>query len=416
MFPAVQEVGTPLRLVLYFGMPLIAQEYEKTMDSTAMDSNGVKKASTWRLVNLSLGFSAIIFFLDLIGGISFKPLTWLSENHYLLNSYLVDLPPFLILAIRIFLNFILPSSLFLILFLVLGVHKKCKKKLTIPGCFITIIWMSVPIVILYIVKFEAHSQKTVIFFVISLSYISWVIKVLVFTVTVFSVIELVSIFRSKVFASNYVQNSIVVCMLLPPIITLILLLPTIIKSQQANQQFKRWCEGVGVQLLDEPSAPVKSVAYDWDLSRPRIWSRFNHITIGDPPKVISYRYSTSWNQSKHYEKVRLDFIERRRHIFYSGRATINPDAAYYHYPRVDGPKPYYGVESLSADVLAFLNAKSSAGKHWGALHTLTVTDRRSGTLLGIQTYVVDRINNRACGANIGNVISQQEFIFSAISR
>ena len=85
-------------------------------------------------------------------------------------------------------------------------------------------------------------------------------------------------------------------------------------------------------------------------------------------------------------------------------------------------QPYYGVESLSADVLAYLDVDKpdeirKAPINQGAIrYQLTLSDRRSGAILGVQTFVVDRINNRACGANVDKNISQEAFIYDAINR
>ena len=49
-------------------------------------------------------------------------------------------------------------------------------------------------------------------------------------------------------------------------------------------------------------------------------------------------------------------------------------------------------------------------------YQITLTDRRSGAVLGVQTYVVDRLNHRACGVNVDSVISPSAFIFDAINR
>ena len=49
-------------------------------------------------------------------------------------------------------------------------------------------------------------------------------------------------------------------------------------------------------------------------------------------------------------------------------------------------------------------------------YELTLTDRRSGDVLGVQRFVVDQVNRRACGANVDGNISQDAFIHDAIHR
>jgi len=47
---------------------------------------------------------------------------------------------------------------------------------------------------------------------------------------------------------------------------------------------------------------------------------------------------------------------------------------------------------------------------------ITITDRRSGAVLGVQRYVIDTANRRACGANAGAYIDPMAFISEAINR
>lgn len=78
--------------------------------------------------------------------------------------------------------------------------------------------------------------------------------------------------------------------------------------------------------------------------------------------------------------------------------------------------------TLSADVLLYFDANRpeemrKATLYEGAVrYELTLTDRRSGAILGVQSYVVDRINGRACGTNVDGNISQDAFIYDAIHR
>jgi hypothetical protein len=56
------------------------------------------------------------------------------------------------------------------------------------------------------------------------------------------------------------------------------------------------------------------------------------------------------------------------------------------------------------------------GKQGLVRYELTSKDRRSGEIIGVRTYVLDRVNGRACGANASGIISQGEFIYDAIHR
>ena len=85
-------------------------------------------------------------------------------------------------------------------------------------------------------------------------------------------------------------------------------------------------------------------------------------------------------------------------------------------------KPYYGVDQLSADVVAFVDVDNpdelrKAPIYQGAIrYQITLTDRRSGAVLGTQVFVVDRLNHRECGANVGNTINPPAFIVDTITR
>lgn len=127
------------------------------------------------------------------------------------------------------------------------------------------------------------------------------------------------------------------------------------------------------------------------------------------------------NSTEATKEARFEFTERRAGDG-AGAATINPTAPYYRFPAFSAQQPYYGVDKLSADVLAYLDVNKpdeyrKAPKYQGAIrYQIKLTDRRSGAVLGVQTYVVDRLNHRACGVNVDSAISPSAFIFDAINR
>lgn len=86
-------------------------------------------------------------------------------------------------------------------------------------------------------------------------------------------------------------------------------------------------------------------------------------------------------------------------------------SAYYRFPKRHA---YYGIDSFSADLLAFLEVDTRGEPRGPVRYKWTLTDRRSDAVLGVYTYVVDRFNKRACGANIGNSVSLVAFIHTAI--
>jgi hypothetical protein len=80
------------------------------------------------------------------------------------------------------------------------------------------------------------------------------------------------------------------------------------------------------------------------------------------------------------------------------------------------------VDSFSADVLLYIDVdrpeelRKARPNQSAVRYELTLTDRRSGAVLGTFSYVVDQVNLRGCGANVDGNISQDAFIYDAIHR
>lgn len=187
-------------------------------------------------------------------------------------------------------------------------------------------------------------------------------------------------------------------------------------------EFSTLCKDVGVKLMEKPVVPVRSLAYDWDPQRMIGRPFVDRIEMDSNGRIGVIGGFSKPNSAEAQKKIPFEFTESRRDPVRAGAATVNPSAPYYHFPDFSSTQPYYGVEKLSADVLAYLDIDKpdemrKAPIRQGAVrYQLTLTDRRSGAVLGVQTYVVDRINNRACGANVDNTISQAAFIYDAIHR
>lgn len=185
-------------------------------------------------------------------------------------------------------------------------------------------------------------------------------------------------------------------------------------------EFIALCKDVGVKLLEKPVAPVRSIAYDFDPKRiSGGWSGASRVEVDEDGRTLGFGGFSKRNSAEATKVTSFEFTERRAGDG-AGAATINPAAPYYCFPAAQ--KPYYGVDELSADVRAVLDVNKpdeyrKAPIRQGAIrYQITLTDRRSGAVLGVQTYVVDRLNHRACGVNVDNVISPSAFIFDAISR
>ena len=184
-------------------------------------------------------------------------------------------------------------------------------------------------------------------------------------------------------------------------------------------EFTALCKDVGVELLEKPVAPVRSIAYDVDPKRISGWSGVSRVEVDEDGRTLSFGGFSKRNSTEATKVASFEFTERRAGDG-AGAATINPSAPYYRFPAPQ--QPYYGVNELSADVRAFLDVDKpdeyrKAPIRQGAIrYKVTLTDRRSGAVLGVQTYVVDQVNHRACGVNVDRVISPSAFIFDAISR
>jgi len=182
------------------------------------------------------------------------------------------------------------------------------------------------------------------------------------------------------------------------------------------------CEGVGVQLLAKPVAPVKSIAYDWsDPGLGGCSAIHRSIEVDGRGRVLGYGTHESF-RAHEGRKLSLDFTESRKDYGNcAGRALRNPDAPYYRFPTAG--EPYYGVDEISADAIAFLDVdkpqelRKAVRERLPLRFTVTLTDRRSGAVLGRQVYVLDEVNQRACGVNLGSsFISTPAFIHDAVNR
>jgi hypothetical protein len=184
-------------------------------------------------------------------------------------------------------------------------------------------------------------------------------------------------------------------------------------------EFKALCRDVGVKLLKKPAAPVRSIAFDVDPKRISGWSGASRIEVDEDGRTLRFGGFSKRNSTEATKVARFEFTERRAGDG-AGAATINPSAPYYRFPAAQ--QPYHGVNELSADVLAFLDVdkpdeyRKAPIKQGAIRYRITLTDRRSGAVLGVQTYAVDQLNHRACGVNVDNVISPSAFIFDAINQ
>jgi hypothetical protein len=80
-----------------------------------------------------------------------------------------------------------------------------------------------------------------------------------------------------------------------------------------------------------------------------------------------------------------------------------------------GDRGLYTASSLTADVVAMLLV-DTAERSSATGYQLTLTDRRSGALLGVYYYVLDKENRRACGANAQGYVDPMGFVSDVVNR
>lgn len=246
-----------------------------------------------------------------------------------------------------------------------------------------------------------------------------VINIVLLSCFIFLVIALIFIYKQK-----YITGVIIAVAPLPIFMLLVTwLIPTVTTYiiplfETDSPEFIAACKGAGVKLLDKPVAPVRSIAYDFDPKRISNWSGASRIELDNTGRTIGFGGFSKHNSVEAKKKLNFEFTERRAGDG-AGFPLINPSASYYHFAT---GRAYYGVDNLSADVLAFLDVDnpveySKAPISQGVIrYQITLTDRRSGAILGVQVFVVDRLNHRACGVNVDNTISPSAFVFDAINR
>jgi hypothetical protein len=181
------------------------------------------------------------------------------------------------------------------------------------------------------------------------------------------------------------------------------------RSLRENERYKTLCAKSGLELLADPAGPVRPVAFDWGpgysaYSVPFYRRRYQlspHGRIVSEGGLIDPMYEGSVHQAQ------FDFIEIRM------ERPADPAMPYQR--KLRGDKSFYTAPSLTADVVAMLQVDTS--KESSATgYQLTLTDRRSGEVLGAYAYVLDTKNRRACGSNTKGYVDPMEFINDAIMR
>ena len=383
--------------------------------------------SSWRLVNLALGLAAVLSFAGASGFVPLiVPARWLLAPWFSPGA-MASVPTLTILAARIGVNLWLIASVFMLLFWFLGLHRSATApKSRWASIGLTLAW-SGSIAFTFVPAMVGRGEAAGALMFVAGIILAPVYLVLTVIALASATIELRALFRHRESALQRVPAALLTWAIAPPVLSVLPLLfaPSnpLGTTSRASAQFAALCKDVGVRLMDEPAGPVRSIAYDWDSTQMRGWPMMvTRIEMDAQGKIVSYGGFPARDSDENKKKIDLEFTESRPDPNSSGRATINPNAPYYRFPAYRTGQPYHGVAALSADVLAFVKADNSdelrkAPRDQGAVrYVVTLTDRRSGASLGMHTFVVDQVNKRACGANVGNVISQNAFIFDAVNR
>lgn len=375
--------------------------------------------STLRLVNLALGLSAVA---DVIGSLLalpyLVPSRWVMQE-WLSPSTLATVPVPVLLSARIAVDLWLPASLLLLVFWLAGLNRHAAQ--SAPG------WAAPTLALGWLCCLAAkcvpltshHGEAADVALVFITVLLSPVYLGICAAAGVAAVKELAAMTRERVAGPQGSSWRALLCwVVFPPILWLLPLLtlhtsPFAMAAGQ-KRQFDALCRSAGVRYLDKPSAPVRSVAYDWNPEQSKSRPSVDRIATDGRGHVLAYESTGSTGS------LALDFTESRRDPLRAGAARINPGAPYYHFPNPHGGAPYYGVDALTADALAFLQAEDLGPLAGASGHVmryqLALTDRRSGAPLGVQTFLVDKGDGRACGVNLGTAISQDAFIDVAIHR
>jgi hypothetical protein len=386
-----------------------------------------RASSNLRLVNLALGLAAIV---ALPGGFS-----WLWElvtARWLLPSVVQTLPRFTVACANLAVMLASPAATLMVLFTVTGMHRKRVAQTTWRrAAGLAAVWLAYVAWILagHLLLTETYRKSAeaawAVQGMVSLAVAPVFIGAMGMALVSASR-ELKEIMRAESLPNQSPASLLVWAVLLPIVLAAPLLLDSsrpLARSVAEQDSFEVLCRDVGVSLMERPSGPVRSLAYDWDPQRLEYGRpQFDRFELDAHGRIGAMGGFPLPRSDEHAKKLDFDFTESRVPDGRSGAATINPGAPYYHFPAFRLRQPYYGVDALSADVVLHIDVshpdelRKARSRQGVVRYELTLTDRRSGDVLGVQRFVVDQVNRRACGANVDGNISQDAFIHDAIHR
>lgn len=370
--------------------------------------------SEWRLVNLALGIAALVGFVRGMGLLPFVPSQWLSPG-LLTRGSLEELPRASVLVARLGVDYYLVVSLVLVVFLLTGVHGKLAaprvKKATAALIATWVTYLALACVTAWI---GAQSWPDGAAGATMLAIGLWLSPALIFVFvagTAGAVKELRALSAQP--AGTPCSARRLGAWILGPL--LLSMLPVLLapsrplqRSMIENARFESLCREAGVELLARPAGLVRSIAFDWGPGY-RAYSvpiYRQQVLLSPDGRIHSdgQRIDPMYEGDGH--SAQFDFIE--------SRMDQPGDAAKPYRRELRGDKAFYAVPSITADVVVMIEVDTSNGSSAKG-YRLTLTDRRSGTVLGVYSYALDRTNRRACGPEAHHQIDPMAFINSAIN-
>jgi hypothetical protein len=388
--------------------------------------------SSFRLVNLALAMSALMGLLGAIGVLpTIVPARWLLRPH-VAEAALPHLEQF---VARIGINLWLPASVLMLVFCLFGLHRRRPTPdLRWPAIVLAATWIASVLLTVVTVALQGGKGGGLMLMLVG-AWLKPVYTLLALGAVVAACLELRNLWRDPAPAPSSVPLGVIAWALLPPVLSVLPLLntaratatatatatasPAATASDRPGETSPEWqavCATAGMRLEGRVAGPVTSLARDWDPAEGNDSPGRDRLDLDASGRVVD---RLGGPRDPVSEKVMaFAFTEGPSDSPFWGMASIDPYKRYYRFP--PPPAPYYGVDELSADLLAHYHVESVPGSPVGVTpwrrHTITLTDRRSGERLGELTYVFDQANRRACGANIGNTISVDSFIYDAIHR
>jgi hypothetical protein len=384
--------------------------------------------SILRLVNLALGISATAAFVCFISPL--PSLTTVLFKTWFSRSSLETVPPWILVATSIGVDLWFPASVLMILFALTGLPRKLEApRPRFTGAVLTAIWVAYVILTIALSwlaeKFDGSEAAGAVGLIVGVPLIL-VLPLFIVAGLIASFAQLAALWRhSAPEVATRVSRSWLAWAVIPLVL---LILPLLFAPSQpraltvrGNEEFAALCRTTGVRLMAKPVGPVRSIAYDWDPERMERPSGLHTVDERGNFAVGGGSWSGPREVAKGRERLVFDFIESRQDDWCHARSDVR--MPYAHCPSYRASMqlkaPYYAIDTFTADVLAYfevdrLDFKNNRITHGPVRFQVTLSDRRSGAVLGEMAYVVDRANGRACGVNFGDRISYEAFIWDAI--